>query len=112
MVPWAGGLLPQAGRDLGATLPRLGLRSSAQNPPAVIPGKGRASWGWDNHPTAKNTHWQTPSGARGVLLAPAASPIPVGLEEHRDSPGGLSPFPWMRAEPSGRPQPSVRCLGS
>lgn len=81
MVPWAGGLLPQAGRDLGATLPRLGLRSSAQNPPAVIPGKGRASWGWDNHPTAKNTHWKTPSGARGVLLAPAASPIPVGLEE-------------------------------
>lgn len=81
MLPWAGGLLPQAGRDLGATLPRMALRSSAQNPPAIIPGKGRASWGWDNLPTAKNTLWITPSSACGVLLPPAASPIPVGLEE-------------------------------
>lgn len=81
MVPRALGLLPQAGRDLGATLPRMGLRSRAQNPSAIIPGKGRVSWGWDNHPAARNTFWITPSCARSVLLAPAASPIPVGLEE-------------------------------
>lgn len=77
MVPWPGGLLPQAGRDLGATLPRVGLWSSAQNPFSVI------SWGWDNHPTAKNTLWITPVSAWGLLLAPAVSPIPVAcLHSH------------------------------
>lgn len=39
MVPWPGGLLPQAGRDLRAALPRMGLWSSAQNPFSVISGR-------------------------------------------------------------------------
>lgn len=80
MVPWAGGLLPQAGRDLGATLSPMDLRNSAQNSSAIIPGKGRACWGWDNQPQP-----EIPSdNPMGVLLAPAGSPIPVGLEEPQE----------------------------